>query len=78
MEISDHNGDLRRENVMSPLTWDTHTPVAGLDVDPTGTEPTPMKTRKAVPMSSAASFCLIDGSSIAIHTPCCAMGIREG
>ena len=36
-----------------------------LTISVAGTEPTPMNTRKAVPMTSAASFCLIDGSSIA-------------
>ena len=27
-----------------------------------GTEPTPTKTRNAVPMTSVASFCVVDGS----------------
>ena len=40
-----------------------------LTINVAGTEPTPMNTRKAVPMTSAASFCLIDGSSIALHAP---------
>ena len=33
-----------------------------------GTEPTPMNTRKAVPITSAASFWRIDGSSIPISS----------
>src|SRR4029453_13468639 len=41
-----------------------------LRINAAGTEPTPMNTRNAVPMNSATSFCLIDGSSIACpHSP---------
>ena len=37
-----------------PLNVD---PLASLTISSAGTEPTPTKTRKAVPRNSAASFC---------------------
>ena len=39
-------------------------PLASLTIRRAGTEPTPTKTRKAVPRNSAASFCHLVFSSI--------------
>ena len=41
-------------------------PLASLTMSRAGTDPTPTKTRKAVPRNSAASFCHIVFSSIPV------------
>src|SRR6266566_3926135 len=39
-----------------------------LTISVAGTEPTPTKTRNAVPITSASSFCVIDDSSMRCHS----------